>query len=113
MTYRLHYGYIQETFRNVLKHFYTFRTHSGDIQVTFTIHSSDIQVTFMIHSGDIQEFPETFLNIQDTFIGYSSYIQITFMIYLGDIQELSENFQIFKTHSGDVKVTCMLYSRNI
>ena len=75
---KLYSRYIQETFRNVLKHFYIFGTHSGDIQVTFTIHSSDIQVTFMIHSGDIQEFPETFLNIQDTFKGHSSDIQDTF-----------------------------------
>ena len=70
----------------------------------------------MIDSGYIQVFPETLSNIQDTIRGHSSNINNTFELhsdYIHDIfreiQELTENFQIFKTHSGDLKVTCMIY----
>ena len=73
----------------------------------------------MMHLGDIQEFPETFLNIEDKFKGHSSDIHNTFKLHSDYIHDIfrghsgTENFQIFKTHSGDVKVTCMIYSSDI
>ena len=74
----------------------------------------------MIHSGDIKEFLETFLIIQDTWGGHSSNIHDTFKLHSDNNHDIfrghsgtNENFEIFKTHSGDVKVTCMIYSGDI